>query len=107
MFKMLAPILRQNRASPLLIFHWPIVRPRMDFKFPGAFCATVPENLMRPPTFEIAATPNSDAANIWKFQCAVHPSAAGPFGRSYIPIGMVIKRDENHGLGNKTQPKSG
>jgi hypothetical protein len=79
----------------------------MDFKNSGAFRATIAENLVRPPTFEIVATPNARKPHIWKLQCAVHPSATGPFRRSHIPIGVVIESDEDDGSGNRTQPKRG
>src|SRR4029077_10244323 len=66
-FKTLAPILAQDRALPLSIFQWPIICPRMDFKNSGVFGATMPENLVRPPTFEIGAAPNTRKPDIWKF----------------------------------------
>src|SRR5205814_3278935 len=58
-FKTLAPILAQDCALALSIFHWPIVCPRMNFKNSGAFGTTIAENLVRPPTFEIAAALNT------------------------------------------------
>ena len=104
-FKTFAPIITQYRTFTLSIFQWPIVCPRMHFKNSGAFRATVAENLVRPPTFEIAAAPNTRQPYIWKFQCAVHPSATGPFRRPHIPIGMIIERDEDDRFGNRTQSK--
>src|SRR4029077_214977 len=77
----------------------------MDFKNSGTFRATIAEKLVRPPTFEIAAAPNTRKPYIWKFQRAVHPSAAGPFRRPHIPIGMIIKGDEDHRFRNRTQSK--
>ena len=58
-FKTVAPIITQNRALPRSIFQWPIVCPRMDFKSSGAFRATITKKLVRPPTFEIAAAPDT------------------------------------------------
>ena len=104
-FKTLAPIIAQNCALPLSIFHRPIVCPRMHFKNSGAFGATIAENLVRPPAFEIAATPNTRKPHIWKFQCAIDPSATGPFRRAHIPIGMIIEGDEDDRFGNRTQPE--
>ena len=102
-FKTLAPIITQDRALPLSIFQRPIVCPRMHFKNSGAFRATIAENLVRPPTFEIAATPNTRKPHIWKFQCAIHPSTTGPFRRPHIPIRMIIEGDEDDRFGNRTQ----
>ena len=102
-FKTLAPIITHDCAPPLSIFRWPIVCPWMDFKNSGAFRATVAENLVWPPAFEIAAAPNTHKLYIWKFQRAVHPSAAGPFRGPNVPIGMIIKGYEDHPFGNGTQ----
>ena len=102
-FKTLAPTITQDRTLSLSIFQWPIVCPRMDFKNSGAFGATIAENLVRPPTFEIAAAPNAREPYIWKFQRAVHPSATGPFRGPHVPIGMIIKGYEDDGFGNRTQ----
>src|SRR5262249_30395201 len=97
--KTLAPTITQDRALPLSIFRGAIVCPRMDFKNSGAFGATIAKKLVRPPTFEISAAQNTRKPYIWKFQCAIHPSATGPFRRSHIPIRMIIERDEDDGFG--------
>src|SRR4029077_8736171 len=75
-FKTLAPILAQDRALTLSIFQRAIVCPRMHLKNSRALGATSAEKLVRPPTFEIAAAPDTHKPYIGKFQCAVHPSAA-------------------------------
>ena len=75
----------------------------MHFKNSGVFGATIAENLVRPPTFEIAAAPDTHKPYIGKFQCAVHPSATGPLWGPHIPIGMIIERYEDHRFGNRTQ----
>ncbi len=79
----------------------------MDFKNSGAFGATIAENLVRPPTFEIAAAPNTRKPYSWKFQCAIHPSATSPSWGPHIPIGMVIKGYEDHRFGNRTRSERG
>src|SRR2546428_9219389 len=89
--KVLAPIVTKDGAATAPIFQWPIVCPRMDLKNACAFGATVAENLVRPPAFEVAATPNAHTAHLRKFQCAIHPSAAAPFRRTHIPIGMIVE----------------
>src|SRR5262249_5882228 len=69
-FKTPAPIVAQDCALALSILHGPIVCPRMHIKNSGAFRAAVAENLVWPPAFEIAATPNTRARHIWRFQRA-------------------------------------
>ena len=63
-FEMFAPVTPQNRASSLSIFRRPIVCPGMHFKNARAFSATIAENLVRPPAFEITATPNCDVLHM-------------------------------------------
>ena len=58
-FEFPAPIVMQNCAATLSIFQRPIIRPRVHFKFARAFRATISENLVRPPTFKIAAAPHA------------------------------------------------
>ena len=89
------------------IFHWAIVCPRMYFKCARAFSATIAENLVRPPAFEIAATPDTRTPDIWKVEGAVDPPATGPFRRAHIPIGMIIERDKNDRFDNSAQPQGG
>ncbi len=88
---MLAPIFTKNSTLALSIFRRPIVCPRMHFKNPRPFSATIPENLVRPPAFEIAATPNTHAPYMWKFQCAIDPTTASPSRRTHIPIRMIVE----------------
>src|SRR5206468_9782771 len=80
-----------------------IVCPRMNFKNSGVFGTTIAENLVRPPTFEIAAAPNTRKLYIWKFQRAVYPSATGPFRGPHVPVGMIIKGYEDYRFDNRTQ----
>ena len=63
-FEFRSPIFAQNCAATLSIFHRPIIRPRVHFKFARAFRTTIAENLVRPPTFEIAAAPNTRQSHI-------------------------------------------
>ena len=100
---MLAPMFAENGTLALTIFNGSIVGPRMYFKNARPFSATIAENSVRPPTFEIAAAPNIRKPYIWKFQRAVYPSATGPFRGPHVPIGMIIKGYEDHRFGNRTQ----
>src|SRR5438067_12657453 len=75
----------------------------MDSKNSRTFRATITENPVGPPTFEIAAAPNTRTTHIRKFQRAVHPSATHPFRGPHIAIGMIIKGNEDHRFGNRTQ----
>jgi len=97
----LAPILTEDGALSLSIFHWAIVCPRMYFKCARAFSATIAENLVRPPAFEITATPNAHTSHMWKFQCAIHPATASPSWRTHIPIRMIIERNDHNRFRNQ------
>src|SRR5205814_10322581 len=66
-FKTLVPIVAQDCALALSILFRSLVCPRMHFKHSGAFRTTIAENLVRPPAFEVAATPNARMSHIWKF----------------------------------------
>ena len=79
----------------------------MHIKKSGAFRAAIAENLIWPPAFKIAATPNTRAQHIWEFQRAIDPSTAGPFRRPHIPIRMVVERNENDRFGDAAQPEGG
>jgi len=52
---------------------------RMDFKNSGTFGATIAENLVRPPTFELPQ-PQTLASRTFGSSARVYPSATGPFG---------------------------
>ena len=97
---MLAPIFTKNSTLALSIFRRPIVCPRMHFKNARTFSTSVAENLVWPPTFEIAATPNAHASHVCELQCAIHPAAASPLGRAHIPIRMIVERDEDDWFGD-------
>jgi len=90
-FEFPSPIVTQNCAATFPIFHWSIVCPWMHFENALTFSTTVAENLVRPPTFEITATPNTHASHLWKLQRAIDPTAARPFGRTHSPIGMIVE----------------
>jgi hypothetical protein len=77
----------------------------MHFKNSGAFRTTVPENLVRPPAFEVAATPNTRMPHIWNFQCAIDPPTTSPFRRAHIPVRMIIEGDQDNRFGNMPQPQ--
>src|SRR6266478_7724969 len=95
LLKVQAPIIPQYRALAMSIFRRPIVCPRVHFKNAPTFSATITENLMRPPAFEITATPNTHAPYMWKLQCAIDPATASPFRRTHVPIRMIIERNEH------------
>jgi hypothetical protein len=68
---------------------------------------TVREKVVRPPAFEISATPNRNVLNYRELQRAIDPSAAGPFRRRNRPVWMIIKGNENARLLEPAQPKCG
>lgn len=93
-FELLSPIFRQDRPTTFSIFHAPAIRPRMHLKFVSPFSATVSENLIRPPTFEIAATPYTYRLHIRKFERAINPTSAAPFRRPDVPVWVIIERND-------------
>ena|SRR6266446_5494749 len=102
---MVAPVATENRPSTLPIFHRTLVGPGMDLKDARTFGAAVAENLMGPPAFEIAATPNTYAAHLRKFQRAIHPTAAAPFRRAHVPIRVIIEGDKRDRLRETPNPE--
>ena len=105
LFKLVPPIFAQNRAAPFLCARRPIIRPGMDRQRPSAFRFAIAKNLMRPPAFEISATPDRDLPDVRQFQCAIDPAAATPARRANIPIRMIIKRDYGDGLIDISNPQ--
>src|ERR1041385_3502988 len=89
--KIIAPIFAEDGAFASLIFDRPIVCPGMYFKNAGTLGATVPENLVRPPTFKISAAPDRHVLDVRKFECPIDPAAASPFRRAHIPIRMIVE----------------
>src|SRR5947199_176980 len=75
--KALPPVITQDCAFAFSILLVSIVCPGVHNENSSAFRATVAENLMWPPAFKIAATPNTRTRHIWKFQGAIDPSTAG------------------------------
>ena len=90
-FEMVAPIVPQDRAATLSMFHRAIVGPRMNFEPPFAFTSAVCENIVWPPALKIAAAPNRDVLDVRKLKRAIDPAAATPFRRSNVPVRMIIK----------------
>lgn len=105
--EMRPPVLSQDRATSLAIFDRAIVGPGMDFEIAGTFGAPVSKKLIRPPTLKISATPHADTTHLWKFQGTIHPTAAAPFRRTNVPIGMIVERNQDYWLGDTTNPKGG
>ena len=79
----------------------------MNLKCTRSFRATVPENLLRPPAFEIAAPPNAHAPDMRKFQRAIDPAAATPFRRANVPVGMIIEGNDDDWLSNTPNQQGG
>src|SRR4030095_1631697 len=105
LFKKRPPIVAKDCSLALPIFHRPVVRPPADFKNAGAFGASVAKDLVRPPAFEIAATPHAYAVHVWEFECAIHPATASPFWRTHIPIRMIVERNDDDRPRNSLQSK--
>ena len=105
LIEMLAPILAENRAASLLIPPGTIVSPRMHFQPAGALGTMIPENVMGPPAFEIAAAPNVELAHVRKIERAIDPTATSPFRRANIPVGMIIEGNNDHRLRHPAQPE--
>ena len=102
-FEFPSPIVTQNCAATLSIFHGPIIRPRMHFKNPCPFSATVAEDLVRPPAFKIPAAPHAHQLHVRKFERAIHPTSAAPFRRANVPVGMIVERDHDNAFSERTQ----
>ena len=77
----------------------------MNFESPFAFTSAVCENIVWPPALKIAAAPNRDVLDVRKLKRAIDPAAATPFRRSNVPVGMIIKRNENDRLRQPPKPK--
>src|SRR6267143_3682694 len=60
---------------------------------------------MRPPTFEVTATPNRDMAHVRQFERPIDPAATAPSRWSHVPIGMIIKGYQGKRVTDATQPK--
>src|SRR5712691_11248448 len=102
---MVAPVFLQDRAATLSIFHRAIVGPGMNLQAAFALAAAIGENVVRPPAFKIPAAPDRDVLNVRELERAIDPAATTPFWRSNIPVGMIIKRNENNRLRDATKPK--
>jgi len=104
-FEMLAPVLAQDRTVMLSILRRPIIGPRMDFKFARALRGTIGEDIVGPPAFEIAATPDCDMPQLRNLERTIDPATAGPSRRANVPIRMIIKRDQNKWFSKPAKPK--
>ena len=78
----------------------------MNLQLPGPFRAKVPENISRPPAFEISAAPDAGLLELLNLQGAIDPAAASPLRRPHIPIGMIIEGNEDEWFGQSPNPKS-
>jgi len=88
---MLAPVIPQDCTATTPIFGRPIVGPGMHFEFAFSFGAMIAKNIMRPPAFEIATSPNGNVSDMWKIESAIDPTAAAPFWRTHVPVRMIIE----------------
>ena len=77
----------------------------MDFEPAFALATAICENVVRPPALKISAAPDRDVLNVREIEHAIDPAATTPFWRSNIPVGMIIKRNENNRLRDSTKPK--
>lgn len=102
---MFPPIVAQNRAATLSIFHRSLIGPGMNFQTAGAFRAAISKKLPRPPALKISTTPNADALHMWQFEHAIDPTAATPFRRAHVPVRVIVQRHDNHRLRRPPDPK--
>jgi len=107
LLKTIAPIFAEDGAFSLLIFRRPVVCPRMHVENPRAFSATIAENLVWPPAFEIAAAPNCHMLDAREFQGAIDPATAAPFRRAHIPVRMIVERNQHDRFSHAAQSKRG
>src|SRR5262245_568530 len=77
----------------------------MHFESACSFGSAVAENLVWPPTFKIATAPHRHALHMGNLQCTIDQITARPFRRAHVPIRVIVKRDENHGLGHAPNPE--
>jgi len=91
LFESFLPIFAQDSVRKLSIFHRAVARPGMNFETPFAFCAAIPENVVRPPVFKISQTPNRDVLDLWKLERAIDPTTAGPARRRDRPVRMIVE----------------
>ncbi len=103
--EMFPPIVLQDRTATLSVFHRVIIRPRMNFKPACVFTGAIGKNVMRPPALEISAAPDRDVLDLRELKRAIDPSAASPFGRTHIPVRMIVERNQNEGFTQPTKPK--
>ena len=99
------PVRTLNGAPPVLVHARPVICPRMNLQLPSPLRAPVPENIPRPPAFEISAAPNADFLNEAQFEGPVHPAAATPAGWPHIPVRMIIEGNENERLNQTAHPE--
>jgi len=104
-FKILSPIVCQDRARTLSISHRTFVGPGMNFEPAFALGPTIGENIVRPPALEIPAAPNRDALDMRKPERPVDPTAARPGRRANVPVRMIIKRNKDNRLSQPAQPE--
>ena len=102
---MLAPVRAQDRTATLSILRRPIIGPGMDFKFAGERRGTIGEDIVGPPAFEIAATPDCDMPQSRNLERTIDPATAGPSRWANVPIRMIIKRDQNKWFSKPAKPK--
>lgn len=102
---MFPPIVAQNRAATLSIFHRPLIGPRVHLQTTGTFCPAISKKLSWPPALKIAAAPNADAPHMRELQRTIDPAAAAPFWRTNVPIGMIVERNNDERLPDTPDPE--
>ena len=78
----------------------------MNLELAVSLRPTVRKNVVRPPAFEISAAPDCNMFQERKLKRAINPSAASPFWRTNVPIGMIIERNQDEWLLHPTKPES-
>jgi hypothetical protein len=87
----LLPVDSHDRAAAFAGGRRPIVGPRVHFEPTLPLGAPVPKDLVRPPAFEIPATPDAHLLDVRQLERAIDPAAATPFRRTDVPIRMIVE----------------
>ena len=100
-----APILPQDCTTPFTIFRRPTIGPRVHFHYSFAFGTAISKDLPGPPAFKISTAPNGGMLDLSQFHRAVQPCATAPPRWPHIPVGMIVKRNEDDWLLDPPQPE--
>ena len=70
--------------------------PGVDFEAAEVEGAFVAEEAGGEAEFEVAAAPDAGFGDVFHFEGAVDPSAAGPFWGADVPVGVGVEADEGY-----------